>query len=183
MFLFSRCFLWTDSQAAAGQAAGPGSARRRGLSKPDPGDQAQVRAAPTIPLCPPSGPAVIRVSDSPESHVKVVLLFSCHQKELVNKLSVFSPESSRTKRIWVRSCKTLSLIQKSVIDSWAPPPNTLHPLIFSFLLITSVSTHLTAAVWPHPPGGPSSLCFYMQSCVCVVTLIQENTKDFLFTLR
>ncbi len=92
------------------------------------------------------------------------------------------PGSSRTKRLWVRSCRTLSMTPRSVIDRWLPgglqPPSNITRQqswqIDSALLQLPSWTpqlHLLIPPWPHPARCCSLIpprgLFTFWLCVCV----------------
>lgn len=92
------------------------------------------------------------------------------------------PGSSRTKRLWVRSCRTLSMTRRSVIDRWVPgglqPPSHIARQqswqIDSALLQLPSWTpqlHLSIPLWPHPDRCCSLIpprgLFTFWLCVCV----------------
>lgn len=201
-----KCAFSTDSQAAAGQAAGPGSPRGRRLSRKDSGDQAGVRAAivifPSLFPCWPSTPdhllSAVSYLFNRLFFVSVVTSWACqtHSQMLVTRRVFILPSgSSRTKRLWVRSCRTLSLTQRSVIDRGLPgalqPPRhvtrqrrwqKIDPALLQLpqphLLIPPWPPRLTAAVLFHPEGFSHSgsvssvvlcLCLWLQVekiCLC-----------------
>lgn len=97
------CAFSTDSQAAAGQAAGPGSPGGRRLSRKDSGDQARVRAAITSPPftafapCWPIHSLTINLLSATElpvsslfnrlSFVTIVISWNCQRYSLICSLS------------------------------------------------------------------------------------------------
>ncbi len=187
------CAFSTDSQAAAGQAAGPGSPGGRRLSRKDSGDQARVRAAITSPAFTALAPWPIHLLTIYLQNFLHPLTFKDWVKTVkkyslicCNTVCFSCPGSSRTKRLWVRSCRTLSMTLRRVIDRWLPgglqPPSHINmqpsQRIDSTLLQLPSRTpwlHLSIPLLPHParccslipPRGrftfshSGSVCFYL----------------------
>lgn len=197
------CDFSTDSQAAAGQAAGPGSAGGWRLSREDSGDQAWVRAviaAPPFTALTPRWPihslsinllsTVEQLRGSGVSCVtlikQTVLCYHCSFIWINVCVFLLYLESSRTKTLWVRSCRTLSMTLRSVTDRWIPrgsnrpltsPDSGVDRLTrrccnFHLLSCTyrspAGSTLLAAAVLLHPGDFSHSGSVFLSVVLCCV---------------